>query len=116
VEKGWNPRERTVAARLAILMGNELGMGPDAADLGVACLREFLADSDPFVRAGAAYGLADAGPRAAAEIVRLRALTTDPDEVTVHRPFRPVNGVDISGWEEARVMECGCGELQPHGT
>jgi hypothetical protein len=56
-----------------------ISLEPQAIDMAVRRLREALGDPDPLVRAGAAYGLGDAGERGRATLPALEPLKNDAD-------------------------------------
>ena len=76
-----SPRGQVHHARCVVAHLAGFSFGPDTVVLAVDRLREALADQDPIVRAGAIYGLAEAGELRPDTLERIAALKADPDEV-----------------------------------
>jgi len=72
-----SPRLRVFMARMCMIRIED----QELRTATLRILRTALADPDPYVRAGAAYGLADAGPRGRDSLSAIEALEADPDEV-----------------------------------
>jgi hypothetical protein len=75
-----SPRIRVYIAKNMIFYESLLAPGPGAIDLAIRRLGESLNDPDPLVRAGSAYGLAEAGTeKRAVALSSLQALRNDRD-------------------------------------
>jgi HEAT repeat protein len=70
-------------------------------DLAVRRLQEGLSDSDPIVRAGAAYGLADAGSQAGQGAIKaIKPLLDDPDPLVHEAALHAINRLSLPGTAE----------------
>ena len=85
-------------SRAAIVNDFDFALGAEAIDLAVKQLRDLLRDSDPLIRIGAAYGLADAGPRAGpGSITAIKPLLDDPDAVVHEAAIFAINRLSSPG-------------------
>jgi hypothetical protein len=89
------------ASRAAIVNDFDFALGTEAIDLAVKRLRELLHEPDPLIRIGAAYGLADAGPRAGTgTITAIKPLLDDPDPVVHEAAIFAINRLSSPGTAE----------------
>lgn len=88
-------------SRAAIVNEFDFPLGAEAIDLAVQRLRELLGDPDPLIRAGATYGLADAGSRAGPGTIKaIKPLLDDPDPVVHEAAIFAINRLSSPGTAE----------------
>jgi hypothetical protein len=78
--KSSNARMRAYMAR-SVILKRLVDLGPDAESQAILVLRDSLTDPDLFVRAGAAYGLADARDGAKEIVNALEAMGNDQEPI-----------------------------------
>jgi hypothetical protein len=88
-------------SRAAIVNDFDFPLGDEAIDLAVRQLRSLLGDSDPLIRIGAVYGLADAGPRAGPGAIKaIKPRLDDPDPVVHEAAIFAINRLSSPGTAE----------------